>query len=342
MSESKVSVTARVRYTVSWEEFLEMFEYLRPNPDLVAVTATLGCAGIFAVFCVLLARAVDREDRGTVGFFWALPVLLVGFAAWELTFHTANKRKEQLKKLRSTYQQSFSQQQAFACDRDRWVHETEDSKQEINWSALQTMSEWPSTVTLSTKSYVAVVPRRVLTASDMSVIRQAAFGNAGFKFCVGNSFLDWAYTTLTELWKGNLLLMLAIHSGAIMALIWMIRRLGSPSNPTDFFWGEFLCVVVLLLGFTAQFWYLPLKYWTINDDVKSPTEIQVYDKGLWFKRPNVEFFRAWSSFQKLKENRRSFLLTYSAEGSFVLGKSGVTADQIREFRQLVRTHIVKT
>jgi hypothetical protein len=339
MSESAIIGATRTNYTISWEEFLEMFENSLPRPNLIAVTVTLGCATVFGIFCVLLARSVDHEDWGVVSIFWALPVLLVAFAFWELTFGVAQTRKKQLKKLRSVYQRSFSKEQAFSFGSERWIHDTDGSKQEISWNNVLTVSEWPSIVTLSSQNYVAVVPRRVLGTSDLALIRANAFGNAGLKLSVRNSFVDWAYTTLIQLWKGNVWPMLTIHAGAVVALVWMVRRLGRPSNPTDFFWGEVLCLVVLIAGFTAQFWYLPLKYWSMGVETKSPMEVQVYDRGIWFKRLKVEFFRAWSSFNKSEEDRRSFLLFYREGSSFVLGKTDLTRDQVDEFRRLAEVRI---
>ena len=77
-ADDLISIT-RVKYTVSWEEFLDIYKDSKPTPNWVAVTATLFCAAIFAVFGVLLAFAVDREDWQVIWFFWLLPVLLIGF-----------------------------------------------------------------------------------------------------------------------------------------------------------------------------------------------------------------------------------------------------------------------
>ena len=311
-----------------------------PKANWTAVIATIGCTIIFGVFGVLLALTVDRQDWAVLWFFWTLPLLLIAFTIWELTVNVARRKQHKLREIRSAFDRSFSHEQTFAFDQHGWTHDSDNTRQEVAWNALSTMSEWQNVITLSAKGYAAVVPKRALDTDQLQLLRVSALRDLGPKFFFSSSFWNWSKTNLFHFWKHNFVVMILVHLAGIVGLVMMLRRLGNPSNPTDFFWGELLCVLVLFLGVTAQFWYLPLGYANLDDSQKAGVEAQISDHGLWFRKPFVTFFRSWTTFRKAEESRSCFLLYYDEYQSFILQKTNLTLEQVNEFRKLIQIHLV--
>ncbi len=327
----------RVTYTLSWDEFAEVYTDSWPKPNVVAIVATAGFAMAFAVFGFLLARALGPEEWRIGLAFYSCSVFLAGLAIWESKGRTTQLKKEKVKEARSLYERFYSQEQVFTIDQEKWGHETETSKKEMTWAGLLSTVERQNVVALVAKDQLTVVPKRSLTPDTLDLLRQAALRIPGTKCNFHPSFWNWVLTEFTLPWRNRPFSVLVGYVLGVGALVFMIRRLDSPAKPGDFFWGELLCALILFIIVTAQIWYLVLSYVVSYDDLGLPFEAEFSDKGMRVKKLKVESFRSWLLFQKFQENRRCLILHADANRHYILDKSSFSPQELQAVRILLQT-----
>jgi hypothetical protein len=271
--------------------------------------------------------------------FYGFSIFLLGLAIWESKGRTTQLKKQKVKEARSLYERFYSQEQAFTIDQEKWGHETATSKKEMTWAGLLTAVERQNVIALVAKDQLTVVPKRILTQDTLDLLRQASLRIPGTKCKFRPSFWNWVLSEFTLPWRDKPFSMLVGYALGVGALVFMVLRLGGPTKPGDFFWGELLCALILFIIVTAQIWYLVLHYVVSYDDLGLPFEAEFSEKGMRVKKPKVESFRAWLLFQKFQENRRCLILHADANRHYILDKCSFSPEELHAVRVLLRTAI---
>src|SRR5689334_17111552 len=99
----KEMTTHQIEYTLSWEEYLELYSETWDKPNLVAVVTTAACAVIFGLVAFLLFQANAGQDNNVLWIFWALPGMLIAFTVWELRFRAGRSNNRKIEEIRSSF-----------------------------------------------------------------------------------------------------------------------------------------------------------------------------------------------------------------------------------------------
>src|SRR5262249_14419263 len=147
------------RFTVAWEEFLEIYEALLPRPSIASFLVSLLIATATGVFGAVLTYAVDPGSKLLASVFLWLSLLMFVAALWDLKARTARRRDSAIKGLQAVHKRYHSSPHTFAFDTAQWVSEAESGRQEVPWTALQVAVERPHVLELAAKNLYAVVPK---------------------------------------------------------------------------------------------------------------------------------------------------------------------------------------
>ena len=327
-------------YTLSWDEFLEMYQPTLPRPSVASFVATIFIACAVGVFGAVLTYAVDLESKMTASIFCWLSLALFLTAFWDLRVRSAKQKVQAINNLRATYKSYFSSEQSFEFADEKWTLETESEKQEVWWSSLSTAVEWPRVLALLRRGQPTVaVPKRVLSAEDLKNLRRLAIVVGGEKVWSSKvSLADFILTEISSLWRKHTFLMTAAHAGGLFFSGMVANAMYDKTGPgTPFGWT--LAGLVFFLTISAQFWYFFIKYLTSHKECGMPCVVGFSEKGMQTVRADVEFFHSWGAFISFREASRCFLLYFNASDYYLVPKNCIPPEHKPHLRDLVRSKL---
>ena len=335
---------------LSWEEFLEVHQEALPKPHWSSLVAMILMAIATGAFGALLVYFIDSRDRLVASTFCWLSFLLLLAAFWDFKIRRGQRTKRVLQELRSTYDRHYGSEQVFAFDSDRWTHRTEAAKYEASWSSLLHAIEKQNVITLSAKSHLVTLPKRLFddrSSSDvigtdasesLALLRRLMFGQNENPWQFRLGFADYLFTEIASLWRTHPFLMYEAHAGGLLWCLMVASGMYHSTGP-GVVWGWTIAGSLLFLTITAQLWYFLLKYATPSNALRIPWEAEFSDRGAHVKNPRIEYFSAWSAFRKFREGHRSFLLYVDSRRYSIFPKRCLSLGQQATLRKLLTARV---
>ncbi len=159
-------------YSLTWEEYAELFSNSWPRPDYFsAIVITMVSIPLIANGVILAIFGMPDEHFLSWMFIGCPALLLSTF----FSMATGSKKaiNEAITKRREEYEQWHAKEQLFSFDEEKWTLQNESGRVEVPWSALVSGNELPTVFYLASESGRAIVPKRVLTAERVDLLRKA-------------------------------------------------------------------------------------------------------------------------------------------------------------------------
>jgi len=327
-------------YTVSWEEYLEIYQDHLPQPSVGSFVSCVVIGIAVGVFGALLTYNVDPGGKLIASvFLWLSFPIFVG-AFWDLKYRTNKRKLRAIKGLQTVYRKYHSSQHAFAFDQSKWTYEDDASKHEVPWTALQSAAERQHVIELSAKGAYTVVPKRSFGEKELDELRLIAlpYTRSGWAFRVG--FLDFVLTEVPTLWRNHPFLMAEGHAAGFV-FSGLIASMAYEQTGRVAVWGWLLAASIFFLTVTTQFWYFLIKYQTSHKQLREASEVEFSDRGLFTHTAKWDSFIAWANFRGFRETGRCFLLNINETRYYLYSKRGLSSDQRASLRQLFKSKLAE-
>jgi YcxB-like protein len=347
-SDTSNSPEVSVNYTLTWEEFLEIYSHSIPRPQVTASIAFVILSIGMAAYGVLVLHSVRSYDRPYAAVFFFLCFLFLLFAAWALRILTLGRRKAFFRGLRAEYQENYCREQALAFDGERWIHTNPDGKREVSWAGVQGALETANAFAFWAKSGPVILPKRAFDGNSISdstekplargleLLRQMTLGqNEGATTCrVG--FVDYELTEVASLWKTRPIAMLRYYAVGFFCSFLLAEGMRH-SRGLRVIWGWAIAVLILFATITGPFWYFLVEYLSAHRDIRIPGKYAFSARGVRLSRPGFEHFAAWAAFSKFRETRRCFLLYVDRKQYNIYPKRCFSSQQQAALRKLLES-----
>ena len=339
-----------VRYILSWEEFMEVYERSLPRPSIGSFICMVLIAIASGTFGGLLIYFIQPQDRMIASVFCWISLAILVAAFWDLKFRTSKRRQQFTREMRSIYDRYYDGEQAFEFDDHKWTHETKAGKYEASWSALTTAAERPNVIHWSTKDHSIVLPKRVIAAMprsdsgarDEKVALAQLHGLALGPLNNGSSFrlsiFDYLLIEIASLWRRHPFLMAEAHLGGVLWVLMIANGMYNSVGPGVVF-GWIIASVLLFLTITGQLWYFTTKYFTAPADLRDAWQSEFSDRGVRTRSAEMELFSAWTTFRKFKETSRAFLLHIGPTNYHIYPKRCLSSDRQTSLRNLLKASV---
>jgi hypothetical protein len=320
-----------VSYTLSWEEYMEMYNFSLPQQVSASFLTTVWAAIFSAAAALLVPDSIASVSLRLGLFCISLALFLV--AVWNYEVATPRRREQIEHGLRSFYESYFSGERVFTFDGERWTLRTQSGHQEGIWAGLRSATESRSTFALCAENQLVLVPKRALTGEEVDLMRRLALstGNDMNSFQVG--LFDYVLTEIPSFWWRNHLSP-AQWLGATVFLLVASKAIAG--DGLGFIWlsmGMALCVGAAI--FCVQLFYVIFKYFTNRGMGVVSWAGEFSDRGARAKTSYGDVFFAWTEFDRFRETRRCFLLYYASQKYYLLAKKCLSKNQQSALRQLL-------
>ncbi len=340
----------KVRYTLTWEEYLEAHSRAIPKPQITSFIGAVFIAVALGIYGGLVLYVVDAEDRAAASVlcFLALGVLLI--AVWDLKVRTNVRKKRFLEKLRTAYDGNHRREVAFGFDEEKWVHETPEGTHESPWVRLEHAVEQPNTVALWTKNYFAIVPKRILTSStdspnaasnghfSLEALRKSALGADWNIVPCRLAFTDYALTEAAEMLHRHTFLMLIGHAAGFTGFLWILNHAYHNPAPGELL-GYFVASFLFLVTMTAVSGYLLIRHFLEFGEVRRKWEVGFSDRGIFGRDSKMDYFTAWAAFSRFAETRRCVLLYTDGTQYYIFPKRCLSVERQTSLGQLLQAKL---
>jgi YcxB-like protein len=334
------------RYSLSWDEFMEVHQRSLPKPPVASSAVMILVALALGAYGGAVLYAVEPQDRPTASVFCWFSIILFAVALWDLTARTKKRRKSFIQGHRSSYDRQYVGEQELAFDQGKWTHGNQDGKYEVSWTGLLHAIEYQNVITFWTESYTVTVPKRVLGGNSepggthaeerpLDVLRRLMFGESHEVAQCSVGLMDYLLTEIPALWRRRPTVMAEAHAVGFLVFLWIADGIRH-STEEGVMWGWIIAAVVLFLTVTTQLWYFLIQYYTALSEIRDSWDSWFSERGICGKHPKMEYFSAWTSFKKFRETRRAFLLYMNATQYYIHPKRCLTPERqtmLREFLQ---------
>ena len=339
----------RVTYTVSWEEFWEVHKSSAPKANFASFVGMIFIGLATCVFGVILTSLVGPEDRSvSATFIWlSLAVFLAAF--WDLKLRPKRHKQQFVANLHDSYSRSYSGEQTFSFDPEKWTHQAQDGKYECAWEKLRYVVEYTNVFGLWTRTYLVMIPKRALGADlspadtdpdrvpSLGDLRRYAFGPADNAIRCQLGFSDYVLTEVPSLWRRRTFSMIAAHLVGLLFFVLLVDGLRqSPADSSFRSWA--VAFLIFFLTITAQFGYFAMQYIVVSA-LRISWESEFTDRGECVRSPRTNYFGAWETFRKFRETRRCFLLYLDSTRYHLYPKRCFSSDQQAVLRKLLEAKL---
>src|SRR5256885_3887025 len=142
-------------YTISFDEFLELFQESLPEASIASFVATIFIAVALGAFGTVLTYAIDPGSKLVASTFCWISLVLFLAAFWDLTLRTRKRRARAVRELRIVYEQYYSGERTFTFDVEKWAIQGSSGRQESVWTSLLTAAEKQNVILLSSQNQIS-------------------------------------------------------------------------------------------------------------------------------------------------------------------------------------------
>src|SRR5579864_5928532 len=114
-----------VTYTLTWEEYAEVFEDRWPRPDYFSAIVVAIVAVPMIAYGIALNILGPRGEPVIYGLFIVLPCFLVVATAIGVTLQARSSKAMAVEEMRRKYETWFAHEQSFSFDQEKWTHTTD-------------------------------------------------------------------------------------------------------------------------------------------------------------------------------------------------------------------------
>ena len=323
-----------VTYTLTWEEFAEQYQDSWPRPDLMGAIITLFIALPLVAYGIAFYFLTGGFDPVWPGLFIGTPLSLLVMAWWSIKHKAAETKKRAIAQTREEFDAFYAKEQSFSFDQEKWTVATAAGKHETPWSALRQATEYQQVFALVGERSNALVPKRVLDTSVAESLRQLVLPQYEKSWSFRFRCWDYQVAATSWLWRKYRFGMAIANLLCLGVLGWAVATVVSSDNGLAG-WGTILAGTAALAAVSAQLWYFPLRFITSAKRWRECMTCEFSRRGVRIKNSDYDYFMAWSSFRKLEETTRAFLLYTQASSYYLLAKEYVPTEQQTLLRQMM-------
>ena len=329
----------KVTYTLSWEEYAELFEDSWPRTDYFSLIVTAMIAAPLIGYGITLALFGAPDEKILYSMFISAPMFLVIAMIFATKSQTGQARKRTIAEKRQQYDRWQAKEQSFSFDQQTWTHETDAGKQESPWSALTHAAELRNVFTLTGEAISIIVPKRSLDAASLESLRQAAIPIRGDGWSFHITWWDYQASGTAVLWRKMWFRMAFANIFGIVVLGWVVQSWLTSNEKAGVIWGWILASLAVLLTLTAQLWYLPLRYLTSARNWRTPRKVELSARGIALITLKGNYFTAWKAFHKFQELGRAYLIYTDESHYHLLSKHYFSPGQQAELSRLLKANV---
>lgn len=324
----------QIKYTLTEDEYLEMFEGSLPELNLVSFAFKVAVALALGTLGFLID---SRESHGGMApsvIFWIAIALLL-FAIYDLRVRPRERKSRELQALRFRYKHFYDREQSFEFDRYRWRHEMNSVRTEATWSSVAVACELKLIMWFRVNDLVFAVPNRALDQEALASLREAMIrpGVARLDSKVG--FWDYLSADIPELWRRKPGLRLWVGIGGVLLVFSTAEFAFGKSSLGGFAFTALVAVCFITLVLSVQFSRSCLEYFSPSRSLMRPNGFDASSDGVCFSHPDFRFFVSWSELKKSKETKHCVLLFIDEFRYYIVSKRNGLPDQLSAFRQLL-------
>ena len=341
----------KVAFTLNYNEYLESQKSRLKNADrslsLGLLAVMVGACGIALVIGILILQGLPDARRVAIKF------LIVGALFLLATPVVWRWQKEKdVSSIEASIQVDFDalvkdKQRTFETEEVGWTFESEYGTDFRPWDTFAGYWKGERIFTLSSRSNVYVLPKRVFTSDQLASLEDqvektvaSAAVNTIFSVRLSQSGMDYTLGAGSTHWQyrptGILLLMglFAVSAG----LFWdQVRNAGQPGSDSL---GLGLSIFCLALALWFSIGPL-LQYGKYKDLAKTLPEFEttVTPNTICIRGADRKVILRYEHFRKFSETRGAFLF-YNSDKTFVmLPKRGFDKKRLEEFREILKANI---
>jgi hypothetical protein len=329
----------KVTYTLSWEEYAELFEDSWPRTDYFSLIVTAMIAAPLIGYGITLAIFGAPDEKILYSMFIGAPMFLVIATIFATKSQTRQARKRAVTEKRRQYDRRQATEQSFSFNHEKWMHETDAGKQESPWSALTHAAELRNVFTLTGDAISIIVPKRSLDAASLESLRRAAIPIRGNGWPFHITWWDYQASATAMLWRKMWFRMAFANVFGIFVLGWVGQSWLTSNEKAGVVWGWILASLAVLLTLTAQLWYMPLRYFTSARNWRTPRKVELSERGIVVITPTGNYFTAWKAFHKFQELGRAYLIYTDESHYHLLSKHYFSPDQQAELASLLKANV---
>jgi hypothetical protein len=328
----------KVTYTLSWEEYAELFEDSLPRTDYFSLIATAMIAVPLIGYGITLA--VFATDQTILySMFIGAPLFLVIAMIFATKSQTGQARKRAITEKRQEYDRRQAKEQSFSFDQEKWTHETEAGKQESPWSALTHAAELKNVFTLTGEAISIILPKRALDAASTESVRQLAIPVRADGWPFHITWWDYQASATVMLWRKMWFRMAFGNVFGLIVLGWVVESWLTSNEKAGVIWGWILASLAVLLTLSAQLWYVPLRYFTSPRNWRSAMKFKLSPQGTIVTSLSGNHFTAWKALHKFQEIGRAYLIYTDESHYYLLSKHYFSPGQQAELARLLKANV---
>ena len=286
----------KVTYTLSWEEYAELFEDSLPRTDYFSIIVTAMIAIPLIGYGISLAAFGAPDEKILFSMFIGAPLFLVIASIFASKSQTGLARKKAIDKNRREHDRRHAKPQAFSFDQQKWTHESDAGKQENPWSALTHAAELRNVFTLTGDAISIMVPKQSLDSASMEALRNFVIPVRGDGWPFHITWWDYQASATAALWRKMWLRMAFGNVFGVVVLGWVVQSWLTSNEKSGVIWGWILASLAVLLTLSAQLWYVPLRFFTSSRSWRSPMKIKISPQGTVITTVSGDHFTAWKAF----------------------------------------------
>lgn len=326
-------------YTLSWEEYSELFSDSWPRPDYFSAIVVAMVSIPLIAYGVILA-VFGMPDEHTINWmFIGGPAFLLLAAFLSIASGSKKAIKEAKAEKRAQYERWHAKEQTFSFDQEKWTLRSASGKWEIPWSGILAAVEWPNVFLLLFAGGQAIVPKRAINAEMIGSLRTFASLEPREIWPYKISVWDYQAAETVRFWKRYWFRMAFGNVFGVVVLVWLFQIWQESNEKIGIVWGWVIAAFVLVLTLSAQIWYVPLKYWTSRERLRAPKGVAISSWGLCFGEHGIRSFLGWKQLQSFEEIKRAFLVYTSKDNYHLFSKRYFSSEQIEELRNRLQRNV---